>query len=113
MPEMPAEPVILAQGMFVGADEFHAGSGSATIYELPDGSMVLRFENFTVINGPDLHVFLVQGETMAGSVDLGSLKGNMGDQNYDILLGTDISQITGVSIYCVPFHITFATAGLD
>jgi hypothetical protein len=110
MPEMPAEPVIVAQGTFVGADNFHEGSGSATIYELPDGSHALRFEGFSVTNGPDLHVFLLQGESMEGSVDLGSLKGNLGDQNYNIPTGTDVSGFTGVSIYCVPFHVTFATA---
>jgi hypothetical protein len=113
MPDMPAEPNIIAQGTFVDADSFHQGSGSATIYELPDGSNVLRFEDFAVTNGPDLHVFLVQGETMDGSIDLGSLTGNIGDQNYDIPVGTDVSGFTGVSIYCVPFHVTFATASFE
>jgi hypothetical protein len=113
MPDMPAEPSIVAQGTFVGADDFHQGSGSATIYELPEGSHVLRFEEFSVVNGPDLHVFLLQGESMTGSVDLGSLKGNLGDQNYDIPAGTDVSGFTSVSIYCVPFHVTFATASFE
>jgi hypothetical protein len=110
MPDMPADPIIIAQGTIVGVDAIHQGTGIATIYELPDSSTVLRFEEFEVTNGPDLHVFLVQGETMDGSIDLGSLKGNLGDQNYDIPNGADISQFTGISIYCVPFHVTFATA---
>lgn len=108
--DMPADPIVISQGIFVGADDFHEGSGTATIYELMDGSTVLRLEDFTVTNGPDLHVFLIQGDTMEGSIDLGSLKGNVGDQNYNIPAGTDSSLYTGVSIYCVPFHVTFAAA---
>ena len=113
MPEAPGGPLVLAQGPFMDADDFHQGSGTATLYELEDGGHVLRFENFTVTNGPDLHVFLLQGEGMEGALDLGSLKGNVGDQNYDIPAGTDVSAFTGVSIYCVPFHVTFATAAFE
>lgn len=110
MPDSTESPVVVAQGMFMDADSFHQGSGTATIYQLTDGSHVLRFEDFSVTNGPDLHVFLLQGESMDGALDLGSIKGNLGDQNYDIPAGTDVSAFTGVSIYCVPFHVTFSTA---
>jgi len=113
MPEASGGPLVLAQGAFMDADEFHQGSGTATLYELDGGGHVLRFENFTVTNGPDLHVFLLQGESMDGALDLGPLKGNVGDQNYDIPAGTDVSAFTGVSIYCVPFHVTFATASFE
>jgi len=89
------------------------GSGTATIYQLDDGSHVLRLEDFEVTNGPDLHVFLIpQDGSMDGSVDLGSLKGNIGDQNYELPVGVDITQFGSVMIYCVPFSVTFATAAL-
>ena len=56
---MDGEPAIISTGDFSDADEFHQGSGTATIYELEDGSHVLRLEDFEVTNGPDLHVLLV------------------------------------------------------
>jgi hypothetical protein len=101
----------------MGADSFHQGSGQATIYQLPEGGHVLRFEEFDVTNGPDLHVILVKNPSPVSSadvgddyIDLGSLKGNIGNQNYDIPAGVDLSQYQSVVIYCVPFHVVFATA---
>ncbi|MEM7347087.1 MAG: DM13 domain-containing protein [Chloroflexota bacterium] len=124
MPEeaASAEPIIVAQGQFQDADSFHQGSGSATIYQLADGSHVLRFEDFEVTNGPDLHVLLStaggSGPTPSGRsdigeyIDLGSLKGNIGSQNYEIPVDVDLSQYQSVVIYCMPFHVVFSTAGL-
>ena len=116
MPETAAEWVAVGQGAFVGADAFHMGEGVATIFSQGDQS-VLRLEDFTVTNGPDLHVLLVQNIDGTSSselgeyLDLGSLKGNVGNQNYEIPAGTDLSQYSGVMIYCMPFHVVFATAG--
>jgi len=107
-----------AQGDFVGADNFHEGSGSATIYQ-QGNQQVLRFEDFSVTNGPDLHVILTKHPSPAGRsdvgedyIDLGSLKGNMGNQNYEIPDDVDLSDYQSVVIYCLPFHVVFATATL-
>ncbi len=119
-PGANAQPELILQGEFQDADSFHQGSGQAQIYELPDGSYVLRFEAFEVTNGPDLHVLLVEhpapaerAEVMVGYLDLGSLKGNIGSQNYEIPAGTDISRFDSVVIYCEPFHVVFSTATLQ
>ena len=116
---MPGEPTVVTSGSFVGADQFHQGEGSATIYQLEDGSHVLRFEDFEVTNGPDLHVYLspldengVPQIDAPGSVDLGQLKGNVGNQNYDIPADVDLTQAYGIVIWCQPFRVTFATAAL-
>lgn len=113
--DMPTEsgPVAVSTGEFVGADDFHQGSGTATVYQLEDGSHVLRLEDFEVTNGPDLHVMLVPDSgTMDDYVDLGSLKGNLGDQNYEIPDDVDVSQLDSVIIYCQPFHVLFSSASL-
>jgi hypothetical protein len=111
-------PVVVLQGQFKDADSFHKGSGKATIYQLPDGSHVLRLEEFSVTNGPDLHVLLAGNPAPTGRddlgeyLDLGSLKGNMGNQNYEIPADADLSQFESVVIYCIPFHVVFSTATL-
>jgi hypothetical protein len=118
---MPAAgPQLALQGSFRDADSFHMGSGEARIYILPDGSAILRLENFQVTNGPDLHVLLAAGspnpassEELGEYIDLGSLKGNIGNQNYEIPAGTDPSRYKSVVIYCKPFHVVFATAALQ
>lgn len=116
MPE--TEPVALTTGEFQDFDDFHMGSGEATIYQLEDGSRVLRLSDFEVTNGPDLHVLLVPDpdpgdrDAVSGYLDLGSLKGNIGDQNYDIPADVDINEYGSVVIYCQPFHVIFSVAAL-
>ena len=118
---MPSEnsPVALLSGQFEDFDSFHAGSGTATVYELDDGTHLLRLESFDVTNGPDLHVLLVPKadpagrEDITGYVDLGKLKGNIGDQNYEIPAGVDPSGFSSVVIYCLPFHVIFSVADLS
>ena len=115
-----AEAVAVSAGSFRDADSFHKGGGSATIYRLTDGSHVLRLKDFSVTNGPDLRVILSphpspvgRGDvTAAGYVELGKLKGNIGDQNYPIDAGVDVSTFNSVVIYCKPFHVLFSAAEL-
>ncbi|NQW18497.1 MAG: DM13 domain-containing protein [Chloroflexi bacterium] len=107
---------VIAMGELMDEDFFHKGSGKATIYRLGDGSSVLRFEGLNVTNGPDLHVLLLEDPTVRdkdlGYIDLGGLKGNRGNQNYELPDGTDASTYHGVMIYCQPFRVIFSTAQL-
>lgn len=116
MPE--AEMSLLAQGSFYNL--FHLGSGQALVYQLADGSRILRLQDFEVDNGPELHVYLFPndpvttsiGVEISGSYDLGHLKGNIGDQNYEIPADLDLSQFKSVVIWCQPFRVTFIAAPL-
>jgi hypothetical protein len=111
-----SQPLVELSGTFKDADSFHRGSGSATIYALPDGKRVLRFENFAVTNGPALSVYLVRdanADVDSGYLDLGKLKGNKGNQNYEIPADADLSAYQSIVIWCVPFRVTFATATLQ
>lgn len=112
------QAISLATGTFKDADRFHRGEGVATVYELPEGNRILRFEVFEVTNGPDLHVYLAGGAAPTGSedlgeyVDLGELKGNIGNQNYAIPDEVSLDVYHSVVIYCVPFHVIFSYAPL-
>lgn len=114
---MPAgEPVSLKSGSFRDEDRLHRGSGSATVYDLGDGSNLLRLEDLDVTNGPDLHVLLMidpEGRDKSqGYIDLGKLKGNVGNQNYPIPDDINPVEYSAVMIYCEPFHVIFTTAPL-
>ncbi|MEP4378482.1 MAG: DM13 domain-containing protein [Alphaproteobacteria bacterium] len=116
----PGAPVALAAGAFRDADKLHKGSGDAGLYRLADGSHVLRLENLDVTNGPDLHVFLVRhpGPVVSSDVtdgnyiDLGALKGNIGNQNYAVAPGTDLTGFASVVVWCKAFGVLFSTAPL-
>jgi hypothetical protein len=113
-----ARPQALLGGMFRGLA--HETSGSVTLYQLPGVGRTLRLADFKTSNGPDVHVYLVAANdaaddetvTKAGFVDLGSLKGNIGDQNYDIPADLDLAKYRAVTIWCKRFGVNFGTAAL-
>lgn len=115
-----SEPRVLERGKFHDADSVHRGSGDALLYRLTDGSHLLRLEDFKVTNGPDLAVYLVKhadpsnpGEVTSGFLSLGKLKGNVGNQNYEIPAGTDLSEFNSAVIWCELFGVLFSTAPLS
>ena len=100
-------------GIFVGAgDGFHNAEGVAKIIQLADGTDILRLENFKATNGPDLYVYLSTDKTNADIVNLGRLKGNIGNQNYLIPAGTDITKYNTALIWCRAFSVIFGSAQL-
>ena len=98
----------------------HETKGTATIHDLGGGHRVLRLTGFTTSNGPDVRVYLVaaadaadnESVTKAGFVELGKLKGNEGDQNYDVPADLDLAKYRAVTIWCRRFSVNFATAPL-
>lgn len=100
-------------GNFVGAgDGFHNAEGVAKIIQLADGTDILRLEKFKATNGPDLYVYLSTDKTNADIVNLGRLKGNIGNQNYLIPAGTDITKYKIALIWCRAFSVIFGSAQL-
>ncbi len=114
----PAMPAALIAGQFHNGA--HDTSGTATIYQTEPGKRILRLTNFKTSNGPDVHVYLVaandatDNDTVkkAGFLDLGSIKGNEGDQNYDLPANADLSKDRAVTIWCARFNVNFGTAPL-
>ncbi len=110
-----AEIVEIASGAFSGID--HRASGTATVYS-QDGRYVLRFEDDTDIqNGPDLYVWVLPSDAYEGGVpddylDLGTLTGNVGGQNYQLPEGFDPAVHRTVLIWCLRFAVPFAAAPL-
>ena len=108
----------LARGEFHNADK--AGKGTATVYELADGKRVLRLSGFVTDNGPDLHVRLIAADDARDTasvaktdyVQLARLKGNKGNQNYELQGKVDLGKYRVVSIWCNRFSVNFAAAPL-
>lgn len=124
------EPAIFASStdprpLFTGRLEgkAHETRGRATIYKTPDGKQYLRLTDFSTSNGPDVHVLLASSldenlkhEIVKGqldSVELGSLKENQGDQNYDLPAHVDLRKYNAAVIYCERFHGVFGIAKLE
>ena len=101
-------------GTFVGVgDGIHHAEGSVYALPLEDGSNVLRLENFRTTNGPDLFVYLATDKGASEFVNLGVLKANIGNQNYDIPEDTDLDEYDTVLIWCRAFSLYFGSAELS
>ena len=109
----------------LASGQFHSGAhetkGVATVFQLADNKKTLRLTNFQTSNGPDVHVYIVAAAdakdndtvTKAEVVDLGSMKGNIGDQNYDLPASADLAKYRAVTIWCKRFSVNFGTAPLN
>ena len=111
-PGFSASAKILASGRF--KSDAHETTGRADVV-LDAGKTFVRLSNFSTSNGPDVRVVLVVGKEpgSAKSLDLGSLKGNIGDQNYEVPAGTDLSKFGAISIWCKRFSVNFGDAKLS
>lgn len=117
-------PTASAASNKLASGQFHSGAhetkGTATVFQLADGKKTLRLTDFATSNGPDVHVYLVAADdardndtvTKAGFIDVGSLKGNIGDQNYDLPVNADLTKYRAVTIWCKRFGVNFGTAPL-
>ncbi|WP_435771006.1 DM13 domain-containing protein [Nocardioides sp. SYSU DS0651] len=117
--------VQLASGAFIDAE--HGTSGEATIFRRSDGSRYLRIEGLDTSNGPDLHVWVTDqpsGGDCEGCRDswgiyddgdyvrLGELKGNQGNQTYEIPADADLAGMRSVVIWCDRFNVAFGSAAI-
>lgn len=107
----------LSSGVF--ASYAHETTGMVKIVKVNEKNFI-RLSNFKTSNGPDVHLYLVNGSDPSqaavkanGYLDLGSLKGNQGDQNYELPAGTDLSKYQAVSIWCARFSVAFGGANLS
>ena len=117
-------PTASAASNKLASGQFHSGAhetkGTATVFQLADGKKTLRLTDFATSNGPDVHVYLVAADdakdndtiSKAGFIDIGSLKGNIGDQNYDLPANADLTKYRAVTIWCKRFSVNFGTAPL-
>jgi len=101
-------------GTFIGiGDGFHKVEGEAKVIRLGSGAEILRLEDFKATNGPDLYVYLSEDKSVSDFVNVGRLKGNVGNQNYEIPDGADLSKYNTVLMWCRAFSFLFGSAQLS
>ncbi len=114
--EAPPRNVLLGRGRFQPVA--HPAQGTASAIRRAAGGKVLTLTGFEVDNGPDLRVYLVRGPARNESgvedfKDLGALKGNVGNQQYEVPGGVSLERYTTVVIWCRAFSVNFARAPLS
>ncbi|MDW0167062.1 MAG: DM13 domain-containing protein [Nitrososphaeraceae archaeon] len=101
-------------GTFIGiGDGFHNVEGAAKVIPVESGAQILRLENFKATNGPDLYVYLSNDKSASDFINVGRLKGNVGNQNYEIPIGSDLSKYNTVLIWCRAFSFLFGSAQIS
>ncbi len=101
-------------GTFTGADEFHFGSGTATLIETAPGAWTIRFDDFSVRNGPDLFVYVSTDPSgyTEGAIEVGTLRATDGNFNMDLPAGVVPEGAASIVIWCKQFAVQFAAAPL-
>ncbi|MDP3208317.1 MAG: DM13 domain-containing protein [Rhodoglobus sp.] len=118
----PVGPVELASGTFIS--HAHETTGTVRIVQNPDGTRVLAIENLSTTNGPDVRVWLSAADSLEGSagisaaggaefLELGLIKGNVGNQVYEIPADADLSLYRSVDLWCLQFGVSFGGAQLN
>ena len=115
-----AQPI--KSGNFISIDAIHTAHGTATLYRLADNSLLLRFDDFSVTNGPGLTVYLsaavapLTAEDLATGqlqLKLGALRGTFGSQNYTRLPPElDLTRYKSVVLYSEPLRTVYSSAPL-
>jgi len=98
-----------SNGRFVSGE--HATRGTARVIRRANGRRVLTLTGFETSAGPDLRVRIARTGTTDDAVDLGALKGNRGDQQYELPNGLEPRDHT-VLIWCRAFSALFGSAQL-
>lgn len=90
----------------------HPASGTARLL-VTDTGTVIRFENFTTVNGPDLFVYLATDLEATDFIDLGRLKATEGNINYAVPNGVDVAKYPYVMVWCKQFGVLFNYADIS
>jgi hypothetical protein len=110
---MPSpEPPAAAKSFPVMGTTGHPASGAVKVLETESGP-VIRYENFSTINGPALHIYLANDLGASDYVDLGEIKGTRGNINYPVPAGVDPDDYRYVMYWCVPFKVLFNYAEIN
>ena len=116
--DLAADGQLMMRGSFITIDALHWGEGRASIYALSD-RRILRFEDFRSARSGDPRVYLARdpqpGNTLElgdDFLDLGRLKGSVGDQNYILLDDVDLSVYQSAVVYCMQFKTVVTSARL-
>ncbi len=110
------QPETLGSGSFTGVNDYSV-AGNASLVRVGDQTF-LRFENLNSENGPDLKVYLSvasaddPGATADDFISLGELKGNQGNQTYELPADVDPERFRSAAIWCERFSVGFGVAPL-
>ncbi|MBI1258338.1 MAG: hypothetical protein GC204_12775 [Chloroflexi bacterium] len=121
MPELNA-PVTVASGTFQQINAIQYGQGTVNIFQDATNALTMRFDGFSVMNGPDLHIYLTAADAPKTSADMtvngvdkldvGTLQSSYGGQNYPLVSIDDLSQYHSVVIYSPSLDLIYTYAPL-
>jgi hypothetical protein len=124
----PAGSSLVRDGIFIDADTpTRWTNGRLTIYQLPNQPRTLRLEGLTEsaeqpfrsVRAPDVHIIftrnpdpLDQAGVGVDYIDLGALKGTVGNQTYIVPVDVDFSLYPVLALYAPPLDLVISTATL-
>ncbi len=109
---------VLGRTTFYGVDR--QGEGTATLYKMPDGSQLIRLEDFFVTLNSDLEIRMsplpapktTDEIARSGFTNVAPLKATVGSMNYPVPPGVDLTKFRSIIIWCEITYNAYAAAAL-
>jgi len=121
-PALPDASAIRS-AQFSSLDAVRQSAGTITLYRSADGSLLLRFDDFSVTNAPGLALYLVANPTPqtvddldspnVPHFDVGALKGTLGNQQYVIPKQLPIQNYKSIVVFSEGLQLIYASATLQ
>ena len=124
-PLIEPAPATLASARLLGTARMHDvdkdGEGTAKIYELPNGTRMIRLEDFFVSINSDLELRLSESPDPKSTDDavkspwklVGMLKATVGNMNYEVPNDIDVSRYKSIVIWCEITRNAYAAAPIE
>lgn len=110
--DIPSPSPITPTSTIVGTPG-HPASGEVKIIKMANQPDIVRFENYAGTNGPDLFVYLAKDLEAKEFINLGRAKGNVGDINYEVPAGVNVSEYKYLMTWCKLFGVLFDYAEIN
>ncbi len=124
-PLIEPAPATLASARLLGTAKVYnvdrEGQGTAKLYELPDGSRLIRLEDFFVSINSDLELRLSELPNPRSTDEVvkapwklvAPLKATVGNMNYEVPRDVDVSQFNSIVIWCEITRNAYAAAAIE
>ena len=108
----PVNGEIISQGRFNNVEQILKGKA---LFVKSGGDVFLRLENFEMVNGQDMHIYLspILNLDKNDVVDLGTMKSTTGNVNYKVDKSVDLDRYYNVLIWSNRFNAFFGYATLQ
>jgi hypothetical protein len=110
MDDIDDEFRVISTGSLIDLNTGHSLQGKVIFLTNSNNEKILRMEDFSVVNGPDVNVYLSKTSEFKDVIDLGDLRATQGNINYEIDPAINTTEYKFVLVWCIKYAVLFGYA---